>query len=697
MSLSELDTRAFSHINITFQNDVFDMLMPFVTTQAYLVFLPFFIWILYKERKKALIILGIALTSLLVADWFANELKLYFERIRPCSAIDNVRLLVGCGRAFSFPSNHAVNAFAFAIPFYLMTKRRIRAVFFFIALLVGFSRVYVGVHYPSDVIAGGLFGTLMAFIMMKYYTWISLRFKNRPHTTLLVFFLTAFSLFRLYYILHGPLDLSPDEAHYWEWSRRLDMSYYSKGPMIAYLISLGTSLFGDTVLGIRIMALIFMGASSITLFYLGKKLYDETVGLASALILNIIPLFSTFGIIFTIDSPFIFFWILSLFLFWKIIELHTNGSDNPAPGMKEPHVSVLSSTQYATKQAPLAYWVLLGFSVGLGLLTKYTMALFYPCAALYMFLSKEFRKTLLTKGTFLMLFTSLLVFSPVIVWNALHDWVTFRHTLGQTHLSEGFNISPVSFIEFFGSQVGVVTPFFFVLIGVSIWKLRKDRRGAFLFWFAVPILGFFLLKSIQGKVQANWAMTGYITGIIAFSASYIRGFDTIKRYRKMLVIGAVVLACIVTALAHYPSVLNLPVHMDPTARLRGWKDLGKEVSRYYEQMQRSQSVFIFSDRYQVSSELAFYVKGNPTTYCINLGRRMNQYDLWPGFHDRLQNDAIFVRKGDRKIPDKIANAFSNVEKRVYKAYTNGHVTAKDYSIFLCHDFKGFEEKRPVKY
>jgi len=697
MSLSEIDSSTFSQINITFQNDVFDLLMPFITSKAYLIFLPFFIWILYKERKNSLVILGIALTSILIADWFANELKLYFERLRPCNALDNVRLLIGCGRSFSFPSNHAVNAFAFATPFYLMSKGRVRAVFFFIALLVGFSRVYVGVHYPSDVIAGALFGTLIALVMMQCYRWASVRFKDRPHTTLLILLLSAFSLFRLYYILHGPLDLSPDEAHYWEWSRRLDMSYYSKGPMIAYLISLGTSIFGDTVLGIRIMAVIFMGASTITIFYLGKKLHDETVGLASAFILNIIPLFATFGIIFTIDSPFIFFWILSLFLFWKTIESRIHEMNEAKYGQKEIRPSEVSSSQHITRYAPSVYWALLGLSVGLGLLTKYTMALFFPCAALYLFLSKEFRKTLLTKGPVLMLFISLLVFSPVIVWNAQHDWVTFRHTLGQTHLYDGLNVSPVSLIEFVGSQVGVITPFLIVLMCLSIWKVRKGREGAFLFWFAAPVIGFFLLKSVQGKVQANWAMTGYITGIITFAAWYIRGFGVMKRYRKILVIGAVIHTCVVTALAHYPAILNLPAHMDPSARLRGWKALGREVSRYHDQMQRSNSVFIFSDKYQVSSELAFYVKDNPVTYCINLGRRMNQYDLWPGFHDRLHSDAIFVRNGDRRIPDKIANAFSQVEKRVYKAYTKGHGMGKEYSIFLCHDFKGLEEKMPVKY
>jgi len=65
---------------------------------------------------------------------------------------------------------------------------------------------------------------------------MSERFKEKPYTTVLFIFLLSVSLFRIYYIQNGPLDLSPDEAHYWEWSRRLDLSYYSKGPMIAYLI-----------------------------------------------------------------------------------------------------------------------------------------------------------------------------------------------------------------------------------------------------------------------------------------------------------------------------------------------------------------------------------------------------------------------------------------------------------------------------
>jgi undecaprenyl-diphosphatase len=144
-------------------------------------------------------------------------------------------------------------------------------------------------------------------------------------------------------------------------------------------------------------------------------------------------------------------------------------------------------------------------------------------------------------------------------------------------------------------------------------------------------------------------------------------------------------------------VLGLPVNLDPSARLRGWKELGAEVTKVHEQMSSSHPVFIFSDRYQIASELAFYVRGNPVTYCVNLNRRMNQYDLWPGFGNLLGYDAIFVRQDDAGLPEKIASAFSRVEKKVFTAYTKQRVKIRDYSLYLCYDFKGLQKENPGRF
>lgn len=704
--IRQLDKDLFFLINHGIENNLFDLLMPFITSKAYLIAFPFLVLYLLKEKKRALIIFAISFFSIIFADGLANTIKHLIGRERPCNVFENVRLLVGCTRSFSMPSNHASNAIAFAIPFLL--SRRItdlraerlteclKYVFFSLAILVCFSRVYVGVHYPSDVIVGSIVGTLAATGMIGLYKWAAKRFHKRPYFTVMSVFLILISLFRFYYILHGPLDLSPDEAHYWEWSRRLDMSYYSKGPMIAYLIAIGTGIFGDNVFGVRFLAVVFSLLSSIYLYKLGRDMYHERMGAFSAIMSQIIPLYSAFGVIFTIDSPFLFFWIISLYLFWKVIKI-------------EQKSERAGDRNFRTSELQNFKFVFLGLTIGLGLLTKYTMAFFYLCA--FLFILIERRDLLKRPAPYIAFIIGFFIFSPVIIWNAQHDWVTIRHTAGQAHIGEGLRVSLKSLLEFVGSQLGVITPIIFVMLIVSLVKIRKDENGNFLFWFSMPVIAFFTLKSLHGKVQANWAMTGYITGLLALSRLYFQSTEVRKprsaearkssvfphsfafRSSALPIFRTITMAGIVTALllntlSHYPPAF-LPVKLDPSSRLKGWKSLGKEVSLIYEEMKKDGDLFIFSDRYQVSSELAFYVKGNPVTYCVNLGRRMNQYDLWPGFNNLVHYNAIFVTIGRTELNPKIREGFERCEGRVFEAYEHNR-PIREYSIFTCYDFKGIK-------
>src|SRR4030043_1372796 len=687
VSLPEVDTLIFFFINRDSQNRLFDVIMPFITNNVFLLTIPFIAWLCYKDRKKACLALILGLASFALADWISHFLKHVFERPRPCNILEGVHLLAGCSRSYSMPSSHAANSFAFVAPFVILYKNNIRYVFLLIAFLVSVSRIYIGVHYPSDIIVGALCGAGVALSLVALYNRAYRRYQLKPYSTVLFVFLLAISVFRIYYIQQGPLDLSPDEAHYWEWSRRLDWSYYSKGPMIAYLIYIGTAILGDNVFGIRVMAVIFSALSRVFIYALGKNMYDKRGGLLSAILLQIIPLFSTYGIIFTIDSPFIFFWILSLFLFWKSI------NRTELCVMSDESRKNKTKTSRITNYAPRKYCILLGISLGFGLLTKYTMALFYLCSFFFL-LSRE-RKLFFTRGPYIAFFLSLLIFIPVILWNAEYNWVTLRHTAGQAHIAEGLRITVKDFFEFIGSQLGVITPLLFILMSVSLWSQRNYKEGSLLFWFFTPVIAFFLLKSLQGKVQANWALPGYVTGIIAFSVFSRKVFSEGK-VKKILIVTAILLSVSVTAVAHYPSILNLSVKQDPTSRLRGWKELGSEVAKLYEKMSEERPVFLFSERYQVSSELAFYVKGHPTTYCINLSRRMNQYDLWPGFSELLHYNAIFVTIDDIVIPQRVAGAFEKVDKRLFAVYEKDK-KVRDYSVFLCYDFKGMTLKKPGTY
>ncbi|NTU41818.1 MAG: phosphatase PAP2 family protein, partial [Nitrospirales bacterium] len=622
--------------------------------------------------------ISLAVISFLLADWFGNEIKGLAQRVRPCNALEGVRTLAGCSKSYSMPSNHAANSFAYATALFFFFRASVplgwRIYPLVLAAFVGLSRVYVGVHYPTDVLAGALLGTVISPAVIGSFRFFRKRYQRNPYTTSLFVGIAVLSLFRIYYILQGPLDLSFDEAHYWEWSRRPDLSYYSKGPMIAWLILAGTTLFGDTVFGIRILAVLLSVLSSLLIFDLCRMIYPgregERTGVTSALLLQLIPLFAPFGSIFTIDSPFIFFWALSLWLFWRAVSAG-KGRD----------------------------WILLGISMGLGLLTKYTMAFFVVSAIGFLAIwRREVLKGWMPWGSGLI---SLVVFSPVVIWNIRNGWVTMKHTAGQAHLADGLVLSPMSFIEFLGSQVGVITPIVFVMMVVAFVRLMReegDLRSRFLLSFSVPVVGFFLFKSIQGKVQVNWALTGYITAIVAFSHVYLSRLGNLKPMVKRVTIAGVLLAVLVTALAHYP-FLVLPRKMDPTARLRGWKALGAEVTEVCRTVSAGGPVLIFSDRYQIASELAFYVEGQPRTYCINLDRRMNQYDLWPDLNSAAAGlkgavRGVLVMDGaDNTIPPEVLDAFERCEKKVVEISDRGQ-RLREYSIFICYNFKGLKVRRP---
>ncbi|MFZ3090041.1 MAG: phosphatase PAP2 family protein [Nitrospirota bacterium] len=162
--LLEIDRALFFFINITLKNPLFDWLMPFITSfgnfKLLIIAGAILLFILGTKREKVFLILLI--TTILIADFVSAQIfKNLFFRVRPCNALQGIHLLVGCTSSYSFPSNHAVNITVFAtlISFkyrYLMIPAII------LAILVSFSRVYVGVHYPLDVIGGALIGLLIA-------------------------------------------------------------------------------------------------------------------------------------------------------------------------------------------------------------------------------------------------------------------------------------------------------------------------------------------------------------------------------------------------------------------------------------------------------------------------------------------------------------------------------------------------------
>lgn len=176
--LYSIDVAIFFFINHTITNPVLDLVMPFITNlnkqPVVIVLLAGVIsWIFWKGGRQGRIMIAVLAVTIVISDQLNSfVLKHLFERVRPCRALEGVRLLVDCGSGFSFPSSHAVNNFAgaFVISYFY---RKQKWFWFSFASLIALSRPYVGVHYPSDVLVGGIIGVGIGFITTSSWRYVT--------------------------------------------------------------------------------------------------------------------------------------------------------------------------------------------------------------------------------------------------------------------------------------------------------------------------------------------------------------------------------------------------------------------------------------------------------------------------------------------------------------------------------------------
>ena len=487
-------------------------------------------------------------------------------------------------------------------------------------------------------------------------------------TKLMLVFLFVISILRILIQAAGLVELSGDEAQYWDWSRNMDWCFYSKPPGVASLIYLGTHVFGNNELGVRFMAVVCSFIGSIALFWLGKIMYNERTGCIAAVLFQVIPAFGIYGIGITPDSPLLMFWCLSLLFIYLAVEKEKKG-----------------------------YWVALSISLGLAMLCKYAIIFFIIPAFLYMLFDGKGRKALRSPFPYLSFFCSLLFFLPVIYWNSQNNWVTFRHDLGHTNISEGVNFSFNYLVSYLGGQLMIVTPVTAILIIVLL--IKKRQKYAFSFWFSIPLLLCFLIKSIQGKVQPNWVATAWVAGVIPMADFFVTGYwqlETKNKWRN-LSRSAISIPVVVTIIIHIPFMIELvpwPNDINPVKKMTGWKQLASAVDSACQEMESP--YFILTDYYMVTAEMAFYCEDNPEVFYLNLGNaRMNQYDLWQNVNGRTGENAIFIpRKGVKK---KLFEIFDTVEIEEFAIKDIYNRDIKTYKICKCYGFKGMETKENNSY
>ncbi|MBW8769927.1 MAG: glycosyltransferase family 39 protein [Gemmatimonadetes bacterium] len=427
------------------------------------------------------------------------------------------------------------------------------------------------------------------------------------------------------------LPLFPDETYYWDWSRHLQGGYFDHPPMIALLIRAGTALaavFGaaPSPLAVRFFPVLAGGAATLAAAATARRLAGARAAMLAALSFAIMPLAAAGLVLATPDAPLLAFEAIALYAVVRALE------SAPRSG------------------ASLGWWSLAGIAVGLAFASKYTSIFFPLSVALAVVLRPTLRVRLREAGPYVACVLAVLVFVPVLLWNARHDWISFRfqleHGLGKP---KGSALNRE--LELIGGQLGLVTPILFALAAAAVWRaLRRPRDDAH-FVLAVVAVGswaFYVYSAIHRRVEANWPAPAYIPALVLLASQVVGAPNAaLSRWLRRGLVLAAVLVAVLYAYVLAP-VLPIPARKDPLARAAGWDALATKADSTRRTL--GTRVWFGADRYQDVSELAYHLPGRPEVVCVCLTGRHNQYELWPRFTEQAaRGDALVLALDERPL------------------------------------------------
>jgi len=485
----------------------------------------------------------------------------------------------------------------------------------------------------------------------------------------LLLLLAVFTTLRLF--TAGSFELALDDGYYWLWSQNLSLSYFDHPPMVALVIA-ATTLFDQSEIFVRLGAVLFSVVSTILLYRLTSKLFkNEEAGWHSAWILNLSLIFCAGALEVTPDTPLLPFYLLAMLLFHAAANSSKGGWSN---------------------------WVAAGTAIGLAMMSKYTAVFFFPGAFLYLALSREKRGWLLRPHPYVAAVVAAVVFSPVIIWNVQHDWISFafqaRHGLEQTRGN------PLGrFLEFAGFQAVLYSVglfFFLMAAAVSSAKIafnrayddatraRKDS-ALFLFSLWLPTLLFFTLNSFRATVEGNWPVLGFVP-LFALAGGMAAGWLQNRRTKRLLVSSAV-FAVLLIAFVHIQiidPVIPHPKRFEISRRIYGWRMLGSAVD---EERGAFPAKFIIADRHQIAGLLTYYTNPHLPAYLIGRYNSL-RYTFLPAVDSYAGSDAIYVVEEERDFAEKLQKIFERIEKaRVVVIERKGELIRR-FLIYKCYNYRG---------
>jgi 4-amino-4-deoxy-L-arabinose transferase-like glycosyltransferase len=467
------------------------------------------------------------------------------------------------------------------------------------------------------------------------------------------------TLLRLLWLAGNPIDLYPDEAQYWIWAQHPDWGYYSKPPMVAWLIAGTTALFGNGVLAVKAAAPICYALTSLVVHQLARRLYDRRVAAWAAIAFVTLPAVSISSVIISTDVP--------LLLFWGLASLAFVRAREPGGGR---------------------WWLGVGAAAGLGLLAKYAMGFWIGSALLYLAVFADERRHI--RPFLAALVLALAIYAPNFVWNWSHGFVSYLHTRDNADLHGG-GLHPLAFVEFAGSQFGVFGPVFLaslILIAAGGRRALADRRTALLLFLALPTLGIMLVVSALSRAQPNWSAPTYLSATVLVVAWLgARGRAALVQWSVVLHAGLVV-AVLGLAPAARLVGWTLPGALDPLHRLHGWQRLGAAL----DQVRLRQGLPpLLADEREFMAAMIYYMAPHPFDMAMwNPGHGThNGFELTQSLPDVAGGDFLWLTQ--RRERDEVFDRFESHEQIAHITVPLGPGLSREAWVYALRGFKGYAE------
>lgn len=482
-------------------------------------------------------------------------------------------------------------------------------------------------------------------------------YRDRRYPALAAGTVAAITAARLVWLAVQPADLYPDEAQYWVWAQHPALGYYSKPPLVAWVIALTTGLLGDSEFAIRAAAPLLHAGVAMLVYAIAARLYDRRVGFWAALSYASLPGVSLSAFLMSTDAVLLPCWAAALYAFVRSRE----------PGGER-------------------WWAVVGVAAGAGLLAKYAMAYWLISAFGFLLAMRGERRHL--KGYFAAVAIAILLYLPNLWWNWTHRFVSYRHVRDNAGITTDL-FHPGAFLEFLLSQFGVFGPIFFaVLLLIAMQpRLFAEPQRRLLAVFALPTLGMMLGVSLLSRAQPNWAAPTYVAAVVLVVAWMLqRGWDRALGFAVALNLAAA-LCLFASADALQAAGVFVPAKYDPLHRLRGWRQLGRQVGA---ELAAHPGLKLLTDDRELIAALTYYVRPHPFDAV--------EWSPIPGVHDQwlLTNNIAghrgedFLAVTEHGLHDYLRPLFAQFTPLTTIATDTGPGGGRRYSLFIARGYRGDE-------